>query len=1405
MKKIYIIALSVFLFGQTQAMYVPTKNGVNSKPIVNSTLQQKSANCAASVGLRYMEQNNVKALIETGGSMWQDRARSRAAYEVPKGTNEYVIYSGALWMGGTDVNNQLKFAGLTFRQGNDFWTGPLTVIPGTGNINIGRKDYGPAEIEPDVCAQYDKFYYITKQEVTIFNAWYNCSQDPSCSGDISSQFPNYAIPSSILNWPAHGETERFQDFYLAPFYDRDGDGVYNPTNGDYPWYDINDEVDCRSSRQVTLYGDYTLWWVFNDKGNIHTETNGDPIGMEIRAQAFSFATNDEINNMTFYNYEMINRSTYRLQNTYFAVWVDSDLGCSADDYIGCDVSRGVGYAYNGDNLDETSTGCIKALGANPPAVGVDFFEGPYQDNDGLDNPLTTDVSLALAQKGIPYKGLGIGYGDGIIDNERLGMKRFTYFIRPDLAIAAMRDPSVAVQYYNYMKGFWIDGSPFLWGGNGHQSSSTSGVVTNYCFPADSDPLFWSTSGVPVSPSNWSEITESNQPSDRRFVQAAGPFTLEPGALNNITVGVVYARDLNGDNFSSVTKMLKADDKAQALFDNCFKLFEGPWAPELTVQELDKEIVLYITNPKGSNNFKDSSEDYRAKNPIIEALDPTYDPYYTFQGYQIYQVKSADIGPDQVTDINKARLVAQCDIKDGKSKLVNWIYDESVNASVPTLMVDGADKGIKHSFRITEDKFASGNSKLINHKKYYYIAVAYGFNEYKKFDPFTAPDGQQFPYVSGGKSSTGGNIESVTAIPHIVSSELGGTVQLADYGYGPKITRVEGRGNGNNVLELTPESELDIVRNIAPKRVTYENAKGPIKVKVIDPLNLVNGKYELWFNPDTQTPNNITGSAVSSGLSQARWTLIRFYDGQVDSVKSDRTISVGNEQLIPEWGISVEIQQYKHQVVGQAGLTVLRNTELISSEYAFSGSNQWLSGVSDQDGTTGRNWIRSGTVNEDIPNPNPTPCADASFFNDVLLYDDQQKFEGILNGTWTSFKLAATGDCYNTPLAANVNSQKQFTGQWEAHSVDIVITRDRSKWTRCVVFETQDNPTLAYQETGVTPASGTVKMNVKLMPSKDKNGNAAAPGSAPSTNENDPNYISGRGMSWFPGYAIDLETGERLNMAFGEDSWLGNENGKDMLFNPTKRIQDVNGNETFGGKHYIYVFRNTNTEIISPSNLARMPVYDYGQFLVDKLITTTTTVNRDAVWRSCMWIGMPLLSETAKGQVSSDPYSYIESDVKMKIRVAHEYGRHNTAFRNSIWSADLGSSRNNWYPLYEFSMEDIATVTNDGLVEDSLLSLVNVVPNPYYAYSNYEFNRLENIVKIVNLPDVCEINIYNTQGSLVRTFKKDSPVTSVDWDLKNYVGIPIASGMYIIHVKTPRGEEVILKWMGVIRPPDLQNF
>jgi len=503
----------------------------------SSSLLLRAANCTPASGRKFLEYNNVSALIETGGSMWLDRSRGKNAYEVPKGSGNTLVYIGALWMGGMDVNNQLKIAALRYRIGNDFWAGPLSTNPGTGDITNGKLDYGPAEIDADDCSKWDQFFITKRSEVELFNAWYECSTDPNC--DANFEYPNYQIPESILEWgnATHGNLAKNQDFYLAPYYERpEGNIGYDPINdGDYPWYDLTGQIDCRTSRRVTLYGDYNMWWVFNDKGNIHTETGGDPIGMEIRAQAFAFATNDEVNSMTFYNYELINRSTQTLTNTYFGVYLDSDIGCSFDDYVGCDVQRGLGYCYNGNSVDAIGCGSwTTPIGPNPPAIGVDFFEGPYQDNDGIDNPLTSNIPLALSQGGIPYKGLGVGYGDGVIDNERFGMRRFVYY-DGQLPQNSFGDPQTAIQYYNYMRGLWRDGTRFVYGASGNISSTgaLANVSTDYCFPGDSDPLHWGTSGV-VTNFEWSEQFPApgispNVVGDRRFVQSAGPFVLEPGA------------------------------------------------------------------------------------------------------------------------------------------------------------------------------------------------------------------------------------------------------------------------------------------------------------------------------------------------------------------------------------------------------------------------------------------------------------------------------------------------------------------------------------------------------------------------------------------------------------------------------------------------------------------------------------------------------------------------------------------------------------------------------------------------------------------------------------------------------------------------------------------------------------
>ena len=72
--------------------------------------ETKKAGCAPATAQLTMDFNDVSAFIEQGGSMFQNRQTNTSNYEVPKGSGLYAIYAGALWMGGTDVNGQLKLA-----------------------------------------------------------------------------------------------------------------------------------------------------------------------------------------------------------------------------------------------------------------------------------------------------------------------------------------------------------------------------------------------------------------------------------------------------------------------------------------------------------------------------------------------------------------------------------------------------------------------------------------------------------------------------------------------------------------------------------------------------------------------------------------------------------------------------------------------------------------------------------------------------------------------------------------------------------------------------------------------------------------------------------------------------------------------------------------------------------------------------------------------------------------------------------------------------------------------------------------------------------------------------------------------------------------------------------------------
>lgn len=1284
------------------------------KPAHNNQweLMKMGAGCAAASAQRALDVNNVRTIILNGGDMWWNLSAAR--YEIPKlltsnQVSKNSLFSGALWIGGV-TNNNIRLAAQTYRQnGNDYYPGPLSI--------------GTAAVSSTRCKDFDKIWSIKLTELDNFRKnplnWSNPSDD-------------------IATWPANGNQDQGEAQFLAPFVDRDDDGKYEPFEGDYPSFDPGNEKKIPDQMMFILY---------NDKGNIHSETQGVPIGLELQTQAFAFSTTDEFNNMTFYRTKIVNRGTEKIDSCVFGQWVDPDLGNYADDYVECDVKRNLGICYNGDDNDEGVLG----YGLNPPSVGVNFFEGPRR-----------------------------------ADGSEIGLTKFVYYNND---FSQQGNPTRPEHYWGYLNGRWKDGSPITYGGNGKGGSDSA----SFMFPGQTDP-----GGRAI----WTERTAGNVPGDRRFLQTAGSFSLLPGAVNNVTIGVVWARASTGGATGSFNLLKQASDKALALFKNNFNLIVGPPAPKLEIVELNRKLVFKITNTDEIENFVDSF-----------AGTCTNRTKYNFQGYQVFQLKVPTI-PSDFYDLTQSQLVAQFDMVDSVSRIVNSNFDPELGEDVKQIMVSGENKGIQHSFMIEKDFFESGNDQtLVNFKNYHYFIVAYA----SASGCVTSP----LQYLRSSKTIGEDALHIYTVTPHDPAPRGNGTKINSSFGDGIPVIRVEGTGNGGGAIQLSQESINEALsaangyRSPLPK---YIPGMSPVYIKVIDPLKVPAADFELWLT-DTSTTGNKEDTLTPD---RTYWTIRNVTTGE--QIVSQRSIANPYEQLIPQWGLSVNIAQSIRP--GDAESLVDQTNGFISAtqEYANPNGLTWLTGIADEDPNYSQvpglsnqiNWIRAGTVGRDLTPPYSNFLTSDFAMNGSPL-DPRKNFGKILNGTWSPYMLAARfrtqqiGQLGSFGPASDISAPAYQSNYDEAlslsglQSVQVVFTADKTKWSRCLVLETGEDKNLNM--------GGADKLDVRTSQSVDKNGKPAPVGSGVSQNPDDANYLSETGMGWFPGYAINLETGERLNILFGEDSSMPTENGQDMVWNPTATPFEFKSNQfrpVFGGKHFVYVMgvRKLNTVV----NVTYKPTrYDECRNYLCLLNPTckdasviSSTFDVPYVTRKRIFFSQALyttipMPSAANIFKSVAEEGLIPNDVTIRINVKKPYAAY-------LLNGD--TLINKGRPFYRFSTNGFAA-QSDVQVGKKALDMVSVVPNPYYAFSQYEDagNALDTRVKITNLPKRCQVNIYTMDGVLVRRISKDDDAqTYLEWDLKNDAKVPIVSGIYLIHVKaTDLGEERIIKWFGVMRPADYDSF
>ncbi|MFN3918044.1 MAG: T9SS type A sorting domain-containing protein [Flavobacteriales bacterium] len=501
----------------------------------------------------YVDINNISAAVNSTGELFNLFGYS-AGFEFPKNSGNHTIYSAGFIIGGQDVNNgSVKVQKIVYSD-NNFQNGPIT---------------DPSLYVSEV-PQWELIWTVSRAEIN------NHIQNFNNVG--------YIIPWMINNWPAHGDTTKGQNFYLAPFTDVDNNGLYEPANGDYP----------------LIKGDFAAYIIQNDETDSNIMSHNS-IGIELHTMVYAFDCINEavLNNTVFVEYKVFNRRFVALENTYLGVFADLDIGCPDNDYIGADVEHGFVYAYNGTNNDNAGCGfAMPTYGQDLPVQGIVFLNGAKLDNDGIDNPLTTNIADAILFNGIPYNALGKGFGDGIIDNEHIGLYSSKYL--PNIF------PSTPLQYYLSLQNIHPNFTTMMYGNTTHECM--------YMFPGDSDPLYWGTFGV--NPGfDWWESTYNNTSGDRRIMASSGPFTFTPNDTQQLNLAFTVAKSENGNlaalpvlkNYASQLHNMYNSGyicpQPSNIFENKtvieFSVFPNPSDDQFTITtDIDEAVVFDLFDVSG---------------------------------------------------------------------------------------------------------------------------------------------------------------------------------------------------------------------------------------------------------------------------------------------------------------------------------------------------------------------------------------------------------------------------------------------------------------------------------------------------------------------------------------------------------------------------------------------------------------------------------------------------------------------------------------------------------------------------------------------------------------------------------------------------------------------------------------
>ncbi len=384
-------------------------------------------------GMDTLRVNNVNCRINACGLQFWNM-EDDFLFEVPANSGLNSLFSQSLWMGGFGQDENLHVAGDRYRQSAvDYFPGPVM------DSAVYTADY-------DI--NWNRVWMLYQTEIDYHRAHW--------------QDAGYEMIENIFEWPAGPDPE------LAPFYDFDGNGGYNPENGDFP----------------LIKGDQAVYYILNDDRDVHSQTNGEKLGVEIQAMYYAYhrPADSTLDNTVFASYKIINKSENDYHDYLIGFFNYFELGCFTDNYLGTDTVLNSLYGYNMMPYD-CEFQYPNSYGDFPPAMSL--------------TALNFDISSTIAFE---------GYG------------------------APTNSPQQDYEYYNYLKSVWRDSTHLTVGGQGYGGTES----TMFIFPGD-----------PVSGEGWSEVSANNGRSGNSCLMSAGPYNLNAGESIELDFALVFARDYSG--------------------------------------------------------------------------------------------------------------------------------------------------------------------------------------------------------------------------------------------------------------------------------------------------------------------------------------------------------------------------------------------------------------------------------------------------------------------------------------------------------------------------------------------------------------------------------------------------------------------------------------------------------------------------------------------------------------------------------------------------------------------------------------------------------------------------------------------------------------------------------------------